>query len=78
MPSGKCRTCGRMTNSVTSNWWKVVPRSYYDNYPKEEGFATECYLAWDENVPVRGCAYNKCSGYMKQYVDNLIKKVKSG
>ncbi len=77
MPSGKCRGCGKTTNSATSNWWLhgLLPKSYFTNYPKEEGFSTECYLAWDENgTPVRGCGYSMCDPYMKKYVDDFIKK----
>lgn len=71
MPSGRCKTCGKMTNSATSNWWASRPLYFGDM----DGVATECYLAWDEEGhPVRGCGYDRCRQKEREYVDECIKK----
>jgi hypothetical protein len=65
MPSGVCKGCNRITNSTTSNWWFTK-----DNIP------TECYVAWVDNKPVKGCAYNKINikdkYSMISFYDNII------
>jgi hypothetical protein len=48
MPSGICGGCGRETNSATSNWWNT-----------RENRPTECYVAWVDGKPVKGCGYDK-------------------
>ena len=62
MPSGKCKGCGKMTNSAVSNWWLTK-----DHIP------TQCFLAWDTSgKPERGCAYNEAANWVKKYVDKII------
>jgi len=48
MPTAICQGCGRITNSATSNWWFTN-----DKIP------TKCFIAWEENVAVRGCAFDE-------------------
>lgn len=64
MPAGKCKGCGRMTNSTTSNWWFTK-----DYQP------TKCYVAWDEGGnPVRGCGYNEIENpFDKYFADHIIR-----
>lgn len=62
MPTGRCKGCGRLTNSATSNWW--------DN-PDHE--ATKCYMAFNENnEPVKGCDYENAQPYIKKWILGLI------
>lgn len=64
MPTGKCKGCGKLTNSATSNWW------FAKNFEP-----TECYMAFDEkNNPVKGCAFEKADPHMKKWVLDTIKK----
>ena len=68
MPTAICKTCGRHTNSTTSNYWP--------NEHKKEREATQCYAAWDDNENrwVKGCAYEKIAGFYKKWIDELIGK----
>jgi len=64
MPAGMCKGCHRMTNSTVSNWWDR----------KKEGYVpTKCYVAWVNNKPVKGCAYDKVDPYEKDWVDSVLK-----
>jgi len=50
MSSGICSGCKRVTNSTTSDWWSTP-----DYIP------TKCFIAWENNVAVPGCAFNELS-----------------
>lgn len=67
MPSGICKGCGRITNSTTSNWWFTK-----DFQP------TECYVAWVDGKPVKGCGYDKLDKKDKyspiHFANSILKK----
>ncbi len=68
MPAEKCKGCGRMTNSTTSNWWDTD-----DHHP------TKCYVAWGEDgKPVKGCGYDKLAerDFDRYFADSILKKKK--
>lgn len=69
MPSGICKGCNRATNSATSNWWLDTD----DKGRKEIGVATLCSVAWVDGKPVKGCGYEKCSKFTRQYADSILK-----
>lgn len=56
-----CKGCGRPTNTATSNW--------LDNADFEP---TECYVAWEDGKPVKGCAYHRADRYQKHFADTII------
>ena len=47
MSATKCTTCGRITNSATSNYWA------------NNGIVTQCYLAVHDDKWGPGCAYDQ-------------------
>ena len=62
MPPLKCSSCGRKTNTSTSDAW--------DGYPL--GQATKCYAAYVDGQWVEWCAYEEADDVMKFLVDRLI------
>ena len=50
MSTGICGGCKKMTNSATSDWW-FTP----DFTP------TKCYIAWENDVAIPGCAFDRLS-----------------
>lgn len=65
MPSGKCRGCGKITNSACSNWW----------FCEGEG-ADECYAAFVDDKWVKGCKYENAQPPMKMFTDHMLKEEK--
>lgn len=61
MPSAKCK-CGYVTNSAVSNYATVKPF----------GEPTECYARMVEGKWQRGCAYDRASEFMKEFVNDLV------
>ena len=61
MSSGLCTGCNRITNSATSDWWftkRFIP--------------TKCYVAWENNIAVKGCAFDELPPIsQKQYQDTI-------
>ncbi len=64
-----CKGCKRITNSATSNMWLT-----------KDFIPTECYVAWENNKPVKGCGYNRLNKKDKysmiDFYDGIIKKGK--
>ena len=52
MPAATC-TCGRETNSATSNYWRM------------QGKPTRCFVAMEKGVWVKGCAWDEIATKMK-------------
>jgi hypothetical protein len=48
MSTGTCKSCKKMTNSATSDWW-FTP----DHVP------TKCFIAWENGIAIKGCAFDK-------------------
>lgn len=63
----KCQNCGRITNSATSNYWLNTEPD--GKTPKEVGVPTICYVAFENEEPVKGCAYKEG---LKPWFDHLI------
>ena len=62
MPTGICKGCGKTTNSATSNWWMTK------NFEP-----TKCYVAFEDDVPVKGCGYNDLPDeWYKKWIDEII------
>ena len=62
MPSGICNSCGKITNSIISDWnWNL-------------GEAVICYASFDQETRLwsKGCAYDNASPFHKEYADHLI------
>ena len=59
MPTAKCKKCGGMTNSTTSDYW-FAP----NNEP------TMCYARFEDGKWVKGCT--EPAGHEKDWVDSLI------
>lgn len=57
-----CRGCNRKTNSALCNW---IENSDFE--------PTKCYLAFENNTPVKGCGYDEADKSTKKYVDNILK-----
>lgn len=57
MPGIRCGGCGRQTNTACSNAWEKKPL----------GEATKCYLAFVDDVWVKGCGFDE--------LDNMRKKL---
>jgi hypothetical protein len=62
MPAATCKTCGRMTNSATSN------------YAEKSGEPTECYIAVDPDTKcwVEGCAWDRAIPLVKQSLSRYL------
>lgn len=75
MPVTTCRKCGRITNSVTSNYWQRVEPD--GKTPKEVGVVTVCYVAFVNEKCVEGCGYSTLvteeMASKKRVADKLIK-----
>ncbi len=70
MPVAKCTSCGRTTNSATSNYWS---RTEIDGKtPKEFEIATQCYAACVDGKWVEGCVYNDISSMQKKMLKKLL------
>jgi hypothetical protein len=62
MPTGRCKGCGKLTNSCTSNWWDTT-----DHKP------TKCYMAFNDNGdPIKGCDYENAPLYIQKWVWEMI------
>jgi hypothetical protein len=48
MSTATCQGCKKITNSATSDYWFTT-----DFIP------TKCYIAWENNIAIPGCAFNK-------------------
>ena len=64
MPNLYCK-CGKYTNTATSDHIhnRETPRR-----------ADRCFAAWEDNVVVKGCAYDAADNFARSYVDDLIKE----
>ena len=65
MPAATCKTCGRITNSVTSNYWST------------HGVPTECDISVDPETKnwVKGCRWDRLHPDMqKMYEEKYIGK----
>lgn len=64
MPTLKCASCGRDTNTAVS-----------DHIDRHDGKASRCYAAHVPDVGwVKGCAYDDASEFMRRFVDRMISK----
>jgi hypothetical protein len=56
-----CNQCGATTNTAVCNWI----------YSQTDG-ADGCYLKWENEKWVKGCAYDLADGYTKPFCDKLL------
>jgi len=64
----KCKGCGEMTASATSNWWV--------SNGKHAGQATKCFVRLIGGIPVSGCSDKKLSDIEDQYCRMILGKSK--
>lgn len=70
MPIAICTNCGRTTNSSTSNYW--LDTEVDGKTPKEMWVATRCYLAFVDELWVRGCGYDGICLMQKKLLEHLL------
>jgi hypothetical protein len=61
MPAINCLSCGCLTNSTLSNYWKSPGKG-----------ATECYARKVSGKWERGCSYDKVDENKRRFADSII------
>jgi len=70
MPIAYCTTCGRLTNSATSNYF--LDTEIDGKTPKEWGVITQCYIAFVRGKWVEGCVYKDISPIQKKLFAGML------
>ena len=61
MPAIDCN-CGKMTNTAVCDW-----------IDSKNNKAEKCYIAYENDKWIKGCAYDETPLYMKKTIDSLLK-----
>ncbi len=67
-----CTSCGRLTNSATSNY--ILDTEMDGKTSKECGVVTSCYAAFVDGKWVKGCVYNILDVNTKNLMNRLIQE----
>jgi len=60
----RCKGCGKITNTATSDAWH-----------HEDFIARKCYVAWeDDGRAIEGCGYEEADIFDKEFADKLLVK----
>ena len=62
MPAINCESCGRKTNSTTSDYWQ--------NHPHK---ATTCYAAFVDGRWVKGCGFDAADEDVRWFAIEIIR-----